>query len=110
MLSLVGSIQPDPFSPEHVPDHAVQTTTTEAQRKAPEPEPAVEDVPVVDSEEEDTFEMLGRLGDEATARRAKAEEAAKNAKKRKRKEGKEAGKDSEGGAQVEKKKKKKKTS
>ena len=28
MLSLVGSIQPDPFSPLHAPDHSVQTTSS----------------------------------------------------------------------------------
>lgn len=112
MLSLIGSIQADPFSPEHLPDHTIQTTAPKAQRqpKVPEPEPVVEDEDeAAASEEEDTFQALGRLGDEAVARRAKAEEEVKNEKKRKRKGVKEAGPDVEE-AQVEKKKKKKKTS
>ncbi|KIP11647.1 hypothetical protein PHLGIDRAFT_83323, partial [Phlebiopsis gigantea 11061_1 CR5-6] len=82
MLSLIGSIQVDPFSPEHVPDHNVQTSAqkTPRARKAPEPEP--EPIPeeiaedAIDSEEEDTFQALGRMGDEAAARRAKAEQDA----------------------------------
>ena len=113
MLSLLGSIQLNPFSPEHIPDHTVQTIASkpQRQRRLPEPEPTADDIPdeAADSEEEDTFEMLGRLGDEASARRAKVEEDAKSAKKRKRKEAK-VGKDAEEDVQVEKKKKKKKTS
>lgn len=116
MLSLIGSIQPDPFSPAHAPDHTVQSTTTKTQRqrKAPEPEPPVPEPTfpeeLVDSEDEDTFQALGRMGDEAIARQAKAEEDAKSAKKRKRKEAKESAPDGEEEAQPDKKKKKKKTS
>ena len=76
------------------------------------PEPPVEVPEAADgeagSDEEDTFQALGRLGDEAAAREAVRK--AKGEKKRKRKEAKEAAQDGEGGAQREKKKKKKKTS
>ncbi|KAL6305215.1 hypothetical protein BKA93DRAFT_749331 [Sparassis latifolia] len=103
MLSLVGSIQPDPFSPEHVPVHTAAASESR-EKAAPsniadEPEPlAVDgDSPDIamdgeDEEEEDTFEMLGRLADEAAAQekeqRAKEEEAARKEKRRKRKEAK----------------------
>ena len=41
MLSLVGSIQPDPFSPEHVPKAPVTTATSSSQRtKAPSQPPS----------------------------------------------------------------------
>ena len=126
MLSLIGSIQPDPLSAAHVPDHSVQTTASNKARprKAPAPEPIVEDIEIPDaaedSDEEDTFQQLGRLGDEAAAReaakKAKAEEEAKaqaeakTEKKRKRKEAKESAGGADEDAQPEKKKKKKKTS
>ncbi|EKM54609.1 uncharacterized protein PHACADRAFT_258586 [Phanerochaete carnosa HHB-10118-sp] len=115
MLSLVGSIQSDPFSPDHVPDHSVYTTASNStQRKVRERRPPVEVPEVVeeeaDSDEEDTFQALGRLGDEAAARETaqKAEERAKSEKKRKRKENKESAQDAEDEEQAEKKKKKKK--
>ncbi|GJE94424.1 DNA-directed RNA polymerase I subunit rpa43 [Phanerochaete sordida] len=117
MLSLIGSIQADPFSPEHAPDHSVQTTAPKKpkQRTAPEPKPPVEVLEILDEDadsDEDTFQALGRLGDEAIAREAarKAEEQAKSEKKRKRKEAKESVQDAEDEGQTEKKKKKKKTS
>lgn len=113
MLSLLGSIQPDPFSDAHTADHTVQTTTKPKARKAPEPAPApVPEAEEADSDEEDTFQALGRLGDEAAAREAaqKAEQQAKNERKRKRKEAREAAADAADDGQAEKKKKKKKTS
>ncbi|EGO00060.1 hypothetical protein SERLA73DRAFT_34696, partial [Serpula lacrymans var. lacrymans S7.3] len=98
MLSLQGSIQPDPFSPEHA--------LVALKAKSPPPAPASN--VTLDEEDEleenendedddfDTFEQLGRLGDEAEAAqlRQKEEEAAqaskekreKKEKKRKRKE------------------------
>lgn len=89
MLSLVGSIQSDPFAPEHVPSH------TNGAASQSEPAADLEPVGLTDElqqmgldeggdSEEDTFGMLGRLGDEAAAR--EAEEAATKEKKRKRKE------------------------
>ncbi|KAH9948666.1 hypothetical protein B0H21DRAFT_655967, partial [Amylocystis lapponica] len=97
MLSLVGSVQLDPFSPEHVPSHQTAAASTsqvnraQAELEEPEADPALDDFPNGGSDsEEDTFEMLGRRGDEAVARdaerRAKEEEAAKKERKRKRKE------------------------
>ena len=82
------------------------------------PQPIVEDIEIPDaaaaSDEEDTFQQLGRLGDEATARetakKAQEEEKTKAEKKRKRK-AKESitNADAEDDTQREKKKKKKKT-
>ncbi|KII92251.1 hypothetical protein PLICRDRAFT_103985 [Plicaturopsis crispa FD-325 SS-3] len=103
MLSLLGSIQLDPFSPDHVPD------TGNAKRAASEPasDISLDDLAVDnqldvgreeeeesirqyekeeeeegEEEEEDPFQQLGRLGDEAAAREAerRAEEAAEAAK------------------------------
>jgi DNA-directed RNA polymerase I subunit RPA43 len=120
MLSLVGSIQPDPLSSIHMPDHSIQLTTATKERpkKVAVPEPIIQDTEIPDaaddSDEEDTFQHLGRLGDEAIAREAaqriKAEEAAKSDKKRKRKDAKETIAAGDEDAQPEKKKKKKKAS
>lgn len=120
MLSLVGSIQPNPFSPEHVPKAAV--TTSKAARPA-RPDPTLMSEREVDaliegaedSSEEDAFQKLGRLGDEAEAaeRRAReaAEEAARKEKKRKRRESKAQENGGDGvEASGEKKSKKKKKS
>ncbi|KDQ55861.1 hypothetical protein JAAARDRAFT_133675 [Jaapia argillacea MUCL 33604] len=98
MLSLLGSIQPDPFSPLHVPEN-IQTSQPSREASS-EPVPPViddEDHEMVnddsDDDEEDTFGRLGRMGDEAAAQEAarraavekQAEEEAKKAKKKKRK-------------------------
>jgi DNA-directed RNA polymerase I subunit RPA43 len=106
MLSLRGSIQPDPFSPAHIP----QTTMKAMSEPASESSTAVvRDVmlPFQEEEEEeeegedeeiDMFERLGRMGDEAVVLEAKrrAEEAAKakedKKKKRKRKDSGNEGK------------------
>lgn len=94
MLSLVGSIQPDPFSPAHVPDHSVAAAAPRWQPAAAPQDVAMADVEEVDEDEdEDAFETLGRMGDEAAERKAAAE-ADKKARKHKRKEGK-AGKEKE---------------
>ncbi|KAL1942127.1 hypothetical protein VTO73DRAFT_6657 [Trametes versicolor] len=122
MLSLVGSIQPNPFSPEHVPKAAVTTSSTTTARPARhdptlmserEVDALIEDAE--DSSEEDAFQKLGRLGDEAEAaeRRAReaAEEAARKEKKRKRRESKAQENGGDGAeASGEKKSKKKKKS
>ncbi|KAF7793962.1 hypothetical protein EIP86_005086 [Pleurotus ostreatoroseus] len=128
MLSLVGSIQSDPFSPTHVPDNSIVTVTSTAPRRPVQAEP--QDIAMDEDEggeegeaaaenesDEDAFEALGRMGDEATARKAK-EEADKKERKRKRKEEKAAAKEKEkdamrdgkAKADAEGKKKRKKTS
>ncbi|KAI0820013.1 hypothetical protein BC628DRAFT_1423326 [Trametes gibbosa] len=123
MLSLVGSIQPDPFSPELVPKAAVTTATgSKSARPATRADPVMmseREVDAlieegVDSEDEDAFQKLGRMGDEAAAteRRAReaAEEAARKDKKRKRRESKAQEKGgNEQDASGEKKNKKKKS-
>ena len=108
MLSLVGSIQPDPFSKDHVPDHSIISTTA-PRRRAPQSQLQAE--AEMDAEEddaeEDAFELLGRKGDEAEAKehaRTDAEEAEKKERKRKRKEEKAAVKG--GAGAVEKRRKK----
>ncbi|OCH84540.1 hypothetical protein OBBRIDRAFT_786051 [Obba rivulosa] len=111
MLSLIGSIQPDPFSPQHNPSPA--SATAPSRQPAPSANPATaepvdageEDL----SEDEDTFGMLGRLGDEAVARAAQRqadEKGPAKEKKRKRKEDKAqaAGADVEPNSEKKKKK------
>ncbi|KAI0675166.1 hypothetical protein C8Q78DRAFT_1010794 [Trametes maxima] len=125
MLSLVGSIQPNPFSPEHVPVASVTTSPgSKPSKRASHPDPVVLSEREVDalieegsgSEEEDAFQKLGRMGDEAEAaeRRAReaAEEATRKEKKRKRRESKVQGDGTGDGEDVsgEKKSKRKKKS
>jgi DNA-directed RNA polymerase I subunit RPA43 len=102
MLSLVGSIQPDPFSPEHVPQAKPDRT---AQSPQPSPrllselaesegmEEELEETMMTREEEEET------LGTRGKKKREKVEKA-----KRKRKE------DNAHGAKSERKSKRKKTS
>jgi len=124
MLSLIGSIQLDPFSPEHAPDHSITTTSTSRRQSATQKALGMEDIDLtaedIDSDDEvDTFETLGRLTNDEEA--AKEEERRKEEqgdierkeKKRKRKAEKmavAAAVAGDGEAQPEKKKKKKKTS
>lgn len=118
MLSLVGSIQHDPFSPEHVPDHS---TITVSSRKQPATQPAAaseifdwgEDAN--SDEDVDTFETLARLNNEAEevegAQQSKQtkDDEEKKEKKRKRKSEKAAAQAEDGAdGQPEKKRKKKK--
>ncbi|TFY79220.1 hypothetical protein EWM64_g4790 [Hericium alpestre] len=81
MLSLLGSIQPDPFSPEHVPQPA--------QRVSKSPPPPSTTVLAESSEEEDK-DVLAVSSDEAEERQREREkkekEQRKAEKKRKRKE------------------------
>ncbi|KAI0949186.1 hypothetical protein AcW1_008872 [Taiwanofungus camphoratus] len=101
MLSLVGSVQLDPFAPEHVPEHTTAVSTnsqnvgTSARPFSQTGGTLVEDAPDAEMDDEgdsleDTFDRLGRLGDEAVAleaeRRAQEMEAAKKERKRDRKE------------------------
>jgi len=90
MLSLIGSIQHDPFSPEHVPSHAPTLTSDTQPRQVVAlmpPDQLELELDGDQSDHEDTFEMLGRMGDAAreAEERAKQDEVAKKVK-RKRKE------------------------
>jgi DNA-directed RNA polymerase I subunit RPA43 len=103
MLSLVGSLQADPFSLEHVATAGDTTSrqprASSSQQKPSEPRQAtLPEVPAVldesDIDDDDPFKALGRTADEAAAREAakKLEEAdAKAEKKRLKKLKKEAG-------------------
>ena len=126
MLSLVGSIQSDPFSPEHVPQATPVTAPTTSQRKSSRlgrVEPAalserevdamVEDDGLEDSEadEDDPFALLGKRADEEERRAKEAqEEVARREKeqKRKRKDKDKVGKEKTDAASVGEKSKKKK--
>ena len=92
MLSLVGSIQPDPFSPDLAAEPPATTTAQSvSQRKAAqsrvehaalserEVDAMIEDDGGSDGDDEDPFEMLGKRGDEEErrAREAQEEEARK---------------------------------
>ena len=98
MLSVIGSIQPDPFSPEHVPKRAAPVTpeSEEADEVLNQliTDPAVPD-DLEDSEEDDAFRRLGKRADEAKRAELKAREeaeaavaVAKAAKKEKKKKDK----------------------
>ncbi|KAI0779385.1 hypothetical protein C8Q74DRAFT_1258721 [Fomes fomentarius] len=120
MLSLVGSIQPDPFSPEHVPKAPLTTAVSNSQRTNGPSQPpsahlserevdAMMEEAEDNSDDEDPFQSLGKLADDAERRAKEAkEEGVQKEKKRKRKQGK--GKDgAEVDASTEKKAKKKKS-
>jgi DNA-directed RNA polymerase I subunit RPA43 len=98
MLSVIGSIQPDPFSPEHVPKKPAPVTpeSEEADEVFNQliTEPAATDRLGEDTDEEnDTFRRLGKMADEAKRAELKARQdaeagaaAAKAAKKKKKKD------------------------
>jgi DNA-directed RNA polymerase I subunit RPA43 len=84
MLSVIGSIQPDPFSPEHVPKRTAPAS--QESEEADEVlnqlaiEPAATDELEEDSEEEhDAFRRLGKMADEAKRAELKAREEAETA-------------------------------
>ena len=110
MLSLVGSIQPDPFSPEHVPQATVTTASAAATSRSVSEREV--DALMAESEGEesdedmDPFQKLGKMADEEAQRAREAQEETRKEKKRKRKEGKGQGDATSTG---EKKSKKKKT-
>lgn len=125
MLSLVGSIQPDPFNPEHVPRPTVTMAAAPSSKRGAQPRPSSLPDTAAQSErevddlmeeleggdqsgsDEDPFQKLGRMGDDEERRlreEALAAEAEK-AKKRKRKERK-ARKEGDGGDGAAKKSKK----
>ncbi|KAF8557602.1 hypothetical protein OG21DRAFT_1434805, partial [Imleria badia] len=97
MLSLQGSIQPDPFSPDHVahPDRAASSSPfrqDEASEVEAQDGGGKEEEEDEEESDEDGFKHLARLTDEAQAtqkaKRAKEEaERLQKAKKRKRQEG-----------------------
>ncbi|GLB37135.1 putative SHS2 domain found in N terminus of Rpb7p/Rpc25p/MJ0397 [Lyophyllum shimeji] len=100
MLSLLGSLQEDPFSPEHRPESGA-AAKTESEMDDIEVQHEVE--PKEDEEEEegdsddDTFKTLGKMTDEvavaeAAKRAAEAAALAEKEKKRKRKAEKAEGK------------------
>ena len=108
MLSLVGSIQPDPFSPEHVPqakpDKAAQSPQP-SPRLLSEPvesegmEEGMEETMAMREEEEETLATRGKKKREKEKEKEKVEKVAK----RKRKEDNAV-------AKSERKSKRKKTS
>ena len=96
MLSVIGSIQPDPFSPEHVPKTVpVSPESEEADEVLNQlmTEPTGEDDLGEDTDEDnDTFRRLGKMADEAKRAELKVRQeaeaaaaAAKAAKKEKKK-------------------------
>ncbi|KAG5650673.1 hypothetical protein H0H81_011408 [Sphagnurus paluster] len=102
MLSLLGSIQSDPFSSEHKPESGAKTSPTESEIEVEhdiEPRDTSNEEDDLESDE-DTFKTLGKMTDKAAAaevaRRAATEAALaerEKEKKRKRKaqKGKEKG-------------------
>ncbi|EIW83174.1 hypothetical protein CONPUDRAFT_121639 [Coniophora puteana RWD-64-598 SS2] len=87
MLSLQGSIQTDPFSPEHKPR---ATRSPDPESEAPDIAEVDEELAEADEDEEiDTFARLAKMGEEAIAeeaRRKKQEEQVEKQKKQERKE------------------------
>ncbi|TBU33678.1 hypothetical protein BD311DRAFT_711646 [Dichomitus squalens] len=116
MLSLVGSIQPDPFSPEHVPKAPITTVSTVAARNlaTSRPSSALQSEREVDAmigddddSDMDPFGKLGKLADDAERQARAAQEAeTRKEKKRKRREPK-AYEDATSDAAARKKSKKK---
>lgn len=96
MLSVIGSIQPDPFSPEHVPKRTAPASPESEEADEVPNQLVVESAAADDLEDSDeandTFRRLGKRADEAKQAGLKAREeaeaaavAAKAAKKRKKK-------------------------
>src|SRR5258707_10668802 len=83
MLSLVGSIQPDPFSPEHVPQ-----SKPDRAAQSPQPPPRLLSEPVESDEMEEGLEEtmatreeeVGTLTTRGKKKRAKGEEKEEKAK------------------------------
>lgn len=97
MLSLRGSLQPDPFSPTHVPEVAIRgvsevpsESSTAVVRSAILAFEEEEDLPFDEYDGiesgEDTFARLGRLGDDARAAREREREAEVALEQEKKKE------------------------
>jgi DNA-directed RNA polymerase I subunit RPA43 len=90
MLSLLGSIQPDPFSPEHtIHAQSKKGAHSEVEEDVAEEKSELDDS-LDDDGDEDTFTLLGKQADQAALQEAKrkVEEAReKPEKKKKRKDG-----------------------
>ncbi|ESK88455.1 dna-directed rna polymerase i complex subunit rpa43 [Moniliophthora roreri MCA 2997] len=105
MLSLLGSLQKDPFSPLHVPatknsetSDAENAEKVDTELRALTPVGNEEEQGVISDEDEDTFKTLGRKADEAKKKAEEAREREKDKekekkKKKKRKERDDADKD-----------------
>ena len=97
MLSVIGSIQLDPFSPEHVPKRTAPASpeseeVDEVLKQLLTESVATGDIEEDSDEEDDTFRRLGKTADEAKRAELKAREdagaaaaAVKAAKKEKKK-------------------------
>ena len=96
MLSVIGSIQPDPFSPEHVPKVTAPSPESEEADEVLNQlaidSAAADDLEELDSDSDNAFRRLGKMADEAKRAELKVREearavaaAAKAAKKEKKK-------------------------
>lgn len=94
MLSVIGSIQLDPFSPEHVPKRTTPVSpeseeVDEVLNQLLTESVATGDLEEDSDEEDDAFRRLGKMADEAKRAELKAREdaeaAVKAAKKEKKK-------------------------
>jgi len=102
MLSLVGSIQPDPFSPEHTP----QAKPDRAQSPQPPPHPILPEP--IESEATDDEELDATNARPSSA--AKGTLATKEKQKREKEKAKRKRKEDEAVAKAERKPKRKKAS
>ncbi|KAI5120336.1 hypothetical protein M0805_009412 [Coniferiporia weirii] len=113
MLSLVGSVQPDPFSPEHVPQPAIATNVsapTYDEEDGEEEHGLEQHDQLDDSDEEDPFSHLGQARQEATEMaateklakaREKEERKKRKREKKEKKEKRKAEKAAEPGGKLE---------
>lgn len=109
MLSLLGSVQPDPFSPDHVPRPEQPQSTSHDLRASSPLENVLDDMegPLEsDAEEEDPFVEASKLREEPqnVEAVAKAQKKEEKRKKRKVKEGANDGADGVEGKKAKKKK------
>lgn len=84
MLSVIGSIQPDPFSPEHVPKRTAPASpeseeVDEVLNQLLTDPAATGDLEEDSDEENDAFRRLGKMADEAKQAELKAREEAEAA-------------------------------
>jgi len=84
MLSVIGSIQLDPFSPEHVPKRTAPASpeseeVDEVLNQLLTESVATGDLEEDSDEEEDAFRRLGKMADEAKRAELKAREEAEAA-------------------------------
>jgi DNA-directed RNA polymerase I subunit RPA43 len=89
MLSLIGSLQPDPFNPEHATARASSAAPESTLKASEDPDPQDGDIELAkeDSPEEDGFDSLAHLRAEA-ARAAERRLAKEKEDKRKKNEAK----------------------